>query len=518
MPDSELSYRIGVDVGGTNTDAVIMQGSEIVASAKSPTTEDVMSGIVASLSKVLADTGIEKRLISAVMIGTTHFTNAVVERRHLSRTAAVRLCLPAAKCLPPMVDWPDDIREAVGGIYWMAAGGNEFDGREISPVDESELAGIADKIATEGISSVAICSVFSPVNDEMERKAMAVLAERLPGVDFTLSSEIGRLGILERENAAIMNASLRSLSRRTVDAFSEALASAGIGCRYFVTQNDGTLMGTEFVKSYPVLTFASGPTNSMRGASYLTGEQDAIVIDIGGTSTDVGALIKGFPRPASTTVDVGGVRTNFRMPDVFSIALGGGTEVEADPVRIGPHSVGYRIFEEGLVFGGSTLTATDVAVGLGIEGIGDPGPVRALGERDLRAIKAGINEMIENAVERMRVSPEPIPVLAVGGGSILMPETLCGLEVKRPEHFAVANAVGAAIGQISGEVDRIFALEALSREEALEAARNEAKKKAVAAGAIPDSIELLDQEDVPLAYLPGNATRVRVKVVGDLDG
>ena len=145
----------------------------------------------------------------------------------------------------------------------------------------------------------------------------------LAGADFTLSSEIGRLGILERENAAIMNASLRSLSSRTVEAFGKALLKVGIDCPYFITQNDGTLMGTDFVKAYPVLTFASGPTNSMRGASYLTGEQNAIVIDVGGTSTDVGALIKGFPRPASTTVDVGGVRTNFRMPDVFSIALGG---------------------------------------------------------------------------------------------------------------------------------------------------------------------------------------------------
>ena len=317
-------YRIGIDVGGTNTDAVIMQEGKILTGVKSATTADVMSGVVESLVKALENTGINKSDVSGVMIGTTHFTNAVVERRHLSRTAAVRLCLPAAQCLPPMVDWPDDIREAVGGKFWMAKGGNEFDGRQISAIDEEELTQIAKAIQKEEISSVAICSVFSPVNDEMEKKAMAVMKKVLAGADFTLSSEIGRLGILERENAAIMNASLRSLSSRTVEAFGKALLKVGIDCPYFITQNDGTLMGTDFVKAYPVLTFASGPTNSMRGASYLTGEQNAIVIDVGGTSTDVGALIKGFPRPASTTVDVGGVRTNFRMPDVFSIALGGG--------------------------------------------------------------------------------------------------------------------------------------------------------------------------------------------------
>ena len=155
-------YRIGIDVGGTNTDAVIMQEGKILTGIKSATTADVMNGVVESLVKALENTGINKSDVSGVMIGTTHFTNAVIERRHLSRTAAVLLCLPAAHCLPPMVDWPDDIREAVGGKFWMAKGGNEFDGRQISAIDEEELTRIAEAIQKEGITSVAICSVFSP--------------------------------------------------------------------------------------------------------------------------------------------------------------------------------------------------------------------------------------------------------------------------------------------------------------------------------------------------------------------
>ena len=512
-------YRIGIDVGGTNTDAVIMDGETLVLGVKSPTTEDVTGGILASLDKVLGESGIGASEIQAVMIGTTHFTNAVVERRRLSKTAAVRLCLPAAECLPPMVDWPDDIRETVGNRFWMAKGGNEFDGREISSIDEDELRTIADEIGKEKIDTIAICSVFSPVNNEMETKAKTVMAERLPDANFTLSSEIGRLGILERENAAIMNASLRRLSAETVEAFGRALASAGLSCPCYITQNDGTLMSADFVRAYPVLTFASGPTNSMRGASFLTGEQNAVVVDIGGTSTDVGSIIKGFPRQASTSVDIGGVRTNFRMPDVYSIALGGGSIVQPDdPITVGPKSVGFRIHSEGLLFGGKTLTTTDIAVGLGFADIGDATPAKALGDKKLNAVRAVIDEMVVNAVERMRVSPEKIPVLAVGGGSILVRDTIGDLPVVKPENFAVANAVGAAIGQISGEVDRIFSLEKTSREEALAGAKKEATDKAIAAGAKPDTIEVLDQEDVPLAYLPGNATRIRLKVVGDLDG
>lgn len=513
-------FRIGVDVGGTNTDAVVMERDKILSGVKAVTTEDVMSGVVESVESAIAEAGVDKTQVTGVMIGTTHFTNAVVERRHLARTGAVRLCLPAAQCLPPMVDWPEDIRDAVGNQFWMAKGGNEFDGREISGLDMDELDGIAAEIGAAGIDTVAITSVFSPVSDKMERAAAERLKERLPNVDFTLSSEIGRLGILERENAAIMNASLRALSERTVDAFGRALQAVGLNCPYYITQNDGTLMSRKFVQSYPVLTFASGPTNSMRGAAFLSGETEAIVVDVGGTTTDVGALVKGFPRPASTTVDVGGVRTNFRMPDVFAIGLGGGTKVAGtgDDLKVGPQSVGYRLTEEALVFGGDTLTTTDVAIGLGLADFGDKSAVAGLDRAYLGSVKARIDEMLLNAVERMRVSPDPIPVLAVGGGSILVPDQIGDLPVIRPEHFSVANAVGAAIGQISGEVDRIFSLESKTREDALAEARKEATDKAIAAGARPESIELLDQEDVPLAYLPGNATRIRLKVVGEMHG
>ncbi len=124
---------------------------------------------------------------------------------------------------------------------------------------------------------------------------------------------------------------------------------------------------------------------------------------------------------------------------------------------------------------------------------------------------------LSRAVERCRTSAETVPVIAVGGGSILMPDRLGDLPVTQPDHFEVANAVGAAIAQISGEVDRVFSLARLSREAALAAAEAEARASAIAAGARPDSIEVIEREDIPLAYLPGNATRVRVRVVGDLE-
>ncbi len=208
--------RIGIDVGGTNTDAVVMDGERVEAGVKVPTTGDVMSGVVEALRSVLKASGVEPAAVDVVMIGTTHFTNAVVERRNLAPTAAVRLALPATACLPPMVDWPDDLKQAIGNHVYMAKGGNEFDGRPISELDEEELKRIARDIAGKGIRSVAVTSVFSPVSAEVEKRAAAVLSAELPDAHMTLSSDIGRLGLLERENAAIMNACLRDLSRHVV--------------------------------------------------------------------------------------------------------------------------------------------------------------------------------------------------------------------------------------------------------------------------------------------------------------
>ncbi|MCP4316962.1 MAG: hydantoinase/oxoprolinase family protein [Hyphomicrobiales bacterium] len=515
-------YRLGIDVGGTNTDAVIMRDREVLAGFKAATTQDVTTGVIEALEGAIGKCGVDRAQIDKVMIGTTHFTNAVIERKHINPVAAIRLGLPATACLPPMVDWPAELRTAAGDNGYLVRGGYEFDGREIAPLDEEELDRICDDINVRKTKVASISSVFSPINQEMEKTAREHLLRKCPDLSVVVSSDIGRIGLLERESAAIMNASLLALSERTVDAFASALESAGLNCAFFITQNDGTLMGAEMVKRFPVLTFASGPTNSMRGAAFLTGERDGIVVDIGGTTTDVGALQHGFPRQAATVVDIGGVRTNFRMPDVFSLGLGGGSLVRRSDdgeVTVGPQSVGFRITSEARVFGGDTLTATDVAVARGEADVGDGSRVTDLDPDTIEKAREAITMMLQRAVERSRISPEPIPVIAVGGGSILMPEKLADLDVVRPENFAVANAVGAAIAQISGEVDRIYSLEnGLTRETCLKQAEEEATKKAVASGASPETIETIEREDVPLAYLPGNATRIHVKVVGEMGG
>jgi N-methylhydantoinase A/oxoprolinase/acetone carboxylase beta subunit len=512
--------RIGVDVGGTNTDAVAVDDGKLIAWHKCPTTEDVTGGIVEAMQEVLQKCGRPEDSVSAVMIGTTHFINALTERRRLLEVAVVRLALPATRVLPPMADWPTQLRETIGNHVFMAHGGYNFDGREITALDERELSQIASTIRTRGIRSLAISSVFAPVNREMEDRAAAVFRRECPDLFVSLSSDVGRIGLLERENATILNAALREIAHSVVTSLRGALDRLGISAPFFVTQNDGTLMNAEYAEAHPILTFASGPTNSMRGAAFLSGVDDAVIVDIGGTTTDVGVLAAGYPREAPTEVYVAGVRTNFRMPDVLSVGLGGGSLVRWDEEtgpQIGPESVGYRLTEDALVFGGTTLTATDVAVAAGQASIGDASSVRHLPSDAVRSSLVEVQRMIADAIDRVKTSSDPAPVILVGGGAILVSGDLEGAStVTRPDGWAVANAIGAAIAHVGSEVDRVFSLEGTSRQEVLNAAREEAIRQAVAAGAAPSSVTIVDVDEIALTYLPGNATRVRVKAVGEL--
>ena len=511
--------RIGVDVGGTNTDAVLMRDREVLASRKSPTTPDVGSGIVAAIADVLEQASVPTGAIDVVMIGTTHFTNAFVEARNLCRVGVLRLGAPASLAIRPLMDWPSALKDVVHGHTEIIGGGFNYDGRPITPLSPDEVKRAAREFRTRGIEAIAVSSIFAPVNTEQEQEVANILGKEIPGARIVLSGRIGRIGLIERENAAVMNAALLPMAERVVDSFRRALTDLGLRSPFYVSQNDGTLLAPDVVARYPVLTFASGPTNSMRGAALLSGQKETLVLDIGGTTTDVGALIHGFPRESAVAVDIGGVRTNFRMPDLLSIGLGGGSLVSIDGgrVRVGPRSVGHRITTEAMVFGGSQLTATDIAVAAGYADVGDRDRVAKLDAALISAAVDEIHRLAEDALDRIRTSSAPVPAVLVGGGSILINRELRGCEsITVPPKAGVANAIGAAIAQVSGVVDRVFSYEKLGRDGTLAEAKDEAVRRAVAAGARPASVVISDVEELPLEYLPGAAVRVRVKAVGDL--
>ena len=342
-----MEYRIGIDVGGTNTDAVIVDDNkQIIASIKRPTTQDVSEGILAALHDVLEQVSINKQDITFAMLGTTHSTNAIVTRQKLLKVGVIRIGKPAGMAIQPMTDWPEDLRNAVSDQIYHIRGGHEFNGKEIFQLDEEALTEAFNTMKGK-VEAVAITSIFSPVSAAHETRAeeiaRTVLGDSIP---VTVSHEIASIGLLERENAAILNASLNKVARSTALGFKKALENEGVTtAKIYLCQNDGTLMSIDYSINYPILTIACGPTNSIRGASFLSGYADAIVLDVGGTTSDVGVIRQGFPRESSLAVEIGGARTNFRMPDLNSLGLGGGTlvKIEDGNISIGPESVGYKI-------------------------------------------------------------------------------------------------------------------------------------------------------------------------------
>jgi N-methylhydantoinase A/oxoprolinase/acetone carboxylase beta subunit len=515
-----LDHRLGIDVGGTNTDAVILdRANRVLAKAKVPCTPDITGGITQAIDAVLRCPAADPSRITHVMLGTTHATNAVLERRNLRRVAVIRIGGPATHSVRPMFEWPPDLASEVAVGAVIVDGGIEFDGRDLAPFDGDAVARFCGE-AGPGAEGVAITSVFAPVSPRHELLAAEIVKRELGEVHVSLSHEIGSLGLLERENATILNAALAGVARDVASALEEALARHQLHPVTFFAQNDGTLMSLGHALRYPVLTIGSGPANSIRGAAFLTGVSDALVADVGGTSTDVGVLVNGFPRESSQGVEIGGIRTNFRMPDLVTIALGGGTVISGNSgnVRLGPRSVGYRIRDEALVFGGPTPTLTDSAVAAGRARLGDG---RRIGrhQRLLQEAARAADALLADAIDRVKTAKGDRALVAVGGGSILIPASIPGIsEVIRPEHFDAANAIGAAIASVSGQVDRIFHFSADGRKAALAEACDEAREHAVAAGADPATVEIVELEEIPLTYLTTPAVRIRAKAAGTLGG
>ncbi len=514
-------YKIGIDVGGTNTDAILLDhNSQLIYSVKSPTSLDIKTGIEKSLQQLLQGANIDKTKITHAMLGTTQCTNAIVERKKLAKVGVIRLGYPATASVLPYTAWPTDMIDKLSGNYAIAHGGYEYDGQLLSALDQVEIQKLLKEWQDE-VESIAIVGVFSSIKNDQELQVRQWIQEAYGG-DFPIScsSLIGSVGLIERENATILNAALCKVIETTTQGFIQALQAEGIfNVDVYLCQNDGTLMSIDYAKQFPILTIACGPTNSIRGASYLSQIQNTMVLDVGGTTSDIGVLQDGFPRESSVAVEVGDIRTNFRMPDIISVGLGGGSivRVKDDKITVGPDSVGYKISEEALVFGGSTLTTTDIAVRLGIADVGDRNLVAHIDEAFAQAVQEEISLLLEQAIDKMKTSSEDVSLVLVGGGSIIVPDSIRGVsKIVKNDNGGVANAIGASIAQISGQYEQIYIYSKEPREESLKDAQNKAVKQAVLAGALADTIELVEVEETPLAYHPENATRLKVKVVGKM--
>jgi N-methylhydantoinase A/oxoprolinase/acetone carboxylase beta subunit len=508
---------IGVDVGGTNTDAVVLDGAgSVLAWTKQPTTDDVTGGIRAGIAHVLDEIGTERGRVSRVMLGTTHATNAIVQRRSLDRVAVIRLGAPAGTEFPPLNAWPEDLRTSVLAGAAMVGGGFMIDGYPIAPLDRDGVVRFLDGIAGS-FAAVAITGIFSPSFPDQEREIAELVRERTGDrAAIFVSQDMGPIGLLERENATVLNAALHGVARDVTRALQTVVDEQGLDAVTYFAQNDGTLMGLEFAARYPVLTIGSGPANSIRGAAFLSGVENAIVVDVGGTTSDLGVLVNGFPRESTLPREIGGVSTNFRMPDILSIGLGGGSIVDLQTGDYGPESVGHRIETEGLLFGGTVPTLTDAAA-LDSEPVaGRRLPALSGAARGaLEAARSRAYDRLEEAVERLSLGRIDLPLVVVGGGAFLVPDRVPGAtEVVRPAHGDVANAVGAAISLAGGRADQLA--ESGDRDGAIRAASEAAIERAIQAGADPLQVEIVEIAETALSYMSTPTVKVSVKAAGPL--
>jgi DUF917 family protein/N-methylhydantoinase A/oxoprolinase/acetone carboxylase beta subunit len=547
-------YRIGVDVGGTNSDAAIIDITAfdsphrgVLASHKAATTPDITSGIEKAIQSILDQSKVDKRSILSVTIGTTHFINALVEAdvRRLDKVAVVRLCGAFTRTIHPFADFPVGLKRVLDGGAYFLDGGLEIDGREIAQLDHEQIRKTAREIVASGVKSVALVGIFAPLDHSgiHEQKCKEILLQAAPSLQVICSQDLGSPGLLERENATILNAAILNTAKTTIRGFKRAMTRLQLACPLYLSQNDGTLLEADAAAEHPIKTFASGPTNSMTGAAFLAGldkpkvvstqqgeaasnvdqtEEQVLVVDVGGTTTDVCALLpSGFPRQAPGFVEVGGIRTAFSMPEVVSIGLGGGSKIdinkETGEVTVGPGSIGHYLTTEALVFGGSTMTATDIAVASGEAELGDANLIKHLPSDVISKARNQTKKMIEGVVQRMKMSSAPVHVLLVGGGSLLVSGTLKGVDkVTKPPFHDAANAVGAAIAKVAGEVDMIEILEGQDEHAVVESACQKAIDQCIRKGADPRDVNIVEIQKIPLQYTSNRAIRLQVRAVGKL--
>ncbi|PNH46479.1 hypothetical protein VD0004_g1697 [Verticillium dahliae] len=550
---------VGVDVGGTNTDSVLLDlsragTSAVLSSHKSPTTTDVTEGVEATLTTLLSksiasgeDAGSppDPASISALAIGTTHFLNAIIQRDAslLSQVAVIRLGSHGfVKGALPFADWPKSLRGIIEGYSAIVPGGVNIDGRLIAPLDEKALRLEARKIHELKLRNVVVVGMGSPMDTtyHQESEARTIILSELERLDtdyakstnIVLSNSVAGSGLLARENASVLNASILTFARRTVYSFIRAMRKVGLQCPLYLTSNAGHLLPFSEAVSFPIRIFSSGPTNSMRGAAFLAreelaaiaGDKGCVVVDVGGTTSDVGALLpNGYPRLSKTYTELAGVKINLDMPSVESIGLGGGsiirevrTATSSVTVTVGPDSVGHALTSEAMCFGGSVPTATDIAIASSPDEllIGDP----ALVQLDSTVVACGadrMKNMLEALIDRIKLSPEDCTVVLVGGGAILCPPTLKGVNhIIRSEYAGVANAIGAALAKIYGTAEAMVDADDLTA--GIARVMDKAVANATAKGGVSRDVTVLNEEVEWVPYVD-NKKLVRIEVACSAD-
>lgn len=516
--------KLGIDVGGTNTDAVILSTEgDLLGASKHLTTPDILTGIYIAVQKVLKVAEVSPKCIKGIFLGTTHGLNALQYSQGLARTALVRVCRSSSK-VKPMVGWPRDLQQYVKMVTHIS-GGHDWDGSRFDSSQKSgEIEHIVHELIRHDIESVAVISTFSPIYQEEERWLKDTIQKALPNVHVTMSYHLSSIGFIERENTTLLNVMLSKVFQQAMVGLESMFRSLAFECPFWFIQNDGCLMSLEDAFQYPVLTLDSGVTNSMRGAAKLTGLKHCIVVDMGGSTTEIGRVTNGEPEYAITPSKVKKIKVSARLPRKVSLAMGGGSVIEGEggESRIGS-SIAHDIEHQALSWGGKTWTLTDAFLKIYPDSLNHKNiqkqRLQHLSDINCKQVIREFTDEIKEHIEHMQPNKENLPIVLVGGGSpLLMNHFISKYETYlHPLGYQYSNALGACYAPVSGQVDRVFWLGERKKEDIIEEITASIFQEVEEKGAKKESIQLATMEEFPFTYLKGEVIRLRMKAIGKLN-
>lgn len=459
---------IGLDVGGTHTDIVLVGKEGLINQAKVPTEKDNLFDTIITGFQ-LVTRGIRTEEIERIVLSTTLTTNAILE----GKGEPVGMIVASGPGLNP-----EFFR--IGNHYYPVTGYIDHRGREVQPIRPSEIETVASKLRSDGIKSVGVVGKFSVRNPVHENQIIKRLSN---GFDYILAGHrvSGNLNFPRRIATVFLNASVQGIYRVFFRAVQESITAMGIRAPIYVLKADGGTMSLEASMSFPGQTIFSGPAASIMGAlSYAKPQVETLVLDIGGTTTDMGIIIDQVPLLEPLGIEIGGLKTLVRALNTESIALGGDSvvRVQSGHIFIGPDREGPA-----MAFGGPLPTPTDALVVLGIMKEGD----RSRAERAMtmigealgcdalsaaREVYTAFCHILLGAaramVERINQRPvytirefldaykvEPQEIFIIGGPAPYFAPKLSemsGLPARIVPYHEVVNAIGAALSRTTCEL------------------------------------------------------------------
>jgi N-methylhydantoinase A/oxoprolinase/acetone carboxylase beta subunit len=541
---------IGLDVGGTHTDVVLLNRQGIVRDIKVPTdTSNLFGTVLEGLAKVM--TGVEPEAVRRVVLSTTLTTNAIVQKK-----------IPDVGIIVSSGPGIDPRYFQTGDNFFTVSGSIDHRGREVEPVDPGEIERVGRELLASGIRHVGVVGKFSVRNPAHELQIKARLGDAFEKV-FLGHLISGHLNFPRRIATTYLNAAVYPVHKEFFEAVQQSLEARGLSMPIRILKADGGNMNFASSIEFPGQTILSGPAASVMGAvAYADHMADSLVLDIGGTTTDMTILMGGVPLLAPYGINVGGYRTLIRSLDTHSIGVGGDSLVRVSNQRI---EVGPERLGPAMAHGGPVPTPTDAlfvmrkvengdrekAV-MGIEPI-----ATSLGlsvEEASRNIVARTCSKILKAADTMRERLNRKPVytiheilegcrltphqmLILGGPAPYFGEELkrqSGMDVRIVPKWSVANAIGAALARTTSEVTLFADTErglsmapgeayqetvdpGFSREDAVRIAFDLLRKKAVRRGANPEHLEMEILEELEFNMVRGFSTtgknmRIRTQV------